>query len=149
MVGNRFDLTLPIFKHWNSVFNEYGYEVVNEHYYSSKYAEDCISIVPINIEKPYSQYYYPCIVHGGAKGADTCAATYAKDKNIETKVFLPDWDKHGKKAGILRNIEMFEYASQFQNRGCVVFWDGKSKGTKNDIELSKKYNVLLRIVKFG
>ena len=88
------------------------------------------------------------IVHGGANGADKCAATYAKDRNIETKVFLPDWNKHGKKAGILRNIEMFKYASQFQNRGCVVFWDGKSKGTKNDIELSEKYNVPLRIVKF-
>lgn len=64
MVGDKFDLTLPIFKHWNSVFNNYGYEVVNEHYYSSKYSEDCISIIPVNIEKPYNQYYYPCIVHG-------------------------------------------------------------------------------------
>lgn len=88
------------------------------------------------------------IVHGGAKGADTCAAMYAKERGIKTKVFLPDWDKYGKKAGILRNIEMFEYASQFQNRGCVVFWDGKSKGAKNDIELSEKYNVPLRIVEF-
>lgn len=64
MISTKFDLTLPIFKHWNKVFNEYGYEVVNEHYYSSKYTEDCISIIPINIEKPYNQYYYPCIVHG-------------------------------------------------------------------------------------
>lgn len=88
------------------------------------------------------------IVHGGANSADKCAAIYAKDKNIETKVFLPNWDKYGKKAGILRNIEMFEYASQFQNRGCVVFWDGKSRGTKNDIELAEKYNVPLRIVEF-
>ena len=64
MVGNKFDLTLPIFKYWSKVFNNYGYEVVNEHYYSSKYTENCISIVPINIEKPYNQYYYPCIVHG-------------------------------------------------------------------------------------
>lgn len=88
------------------------------------------------------------IIHGGAKGADTCAAMYAKDRNIETKVFLPDWEKYGKKAGILRNMEMFEYASQFQNRGCVVFWDGKSRGTKNDIKLSEKYNVPLRIVEF-
>lgn len=88
------------------------------------------------------------IVHGGANGADKCAAMYAKERGIKTKVFLPDWDKYGKKAGILRNREMFEYASQFQNRGCVVFWDGKSKGTKNDIELSKKYNVPLRIVEF-
>ena len=88
------------------------------------------------------------IIHGGANGADKCAAIYAKDRNIETKVFLPDWNKHGKKAGILRNIEMFKYASQFQNRGCVVFWDGKSKGTQNDIKLSEKYNVPLRIVEF-
>lgn len=88
------------------------------------------------------------IIHGGANGADKCAAMYAKDRNIETRVFLPDWNKHGKKAGILRNIAMFEYASQFQNRGCVVFWDSKSKGTKNDIELSEKYNVPLRIVEF-
>jgi hypothetical protein len=88
------------------------------------------------------------VVHGGANGADKCASMYAKDRNIETKVFLPDWNKHGKKAGILRNIEMFEYASKFQNRGCVVFWDGTSKGTKNDIELSEKYNVPLRIVEF-
>lgn len=88
------------------------------------------------------------IIHGGANGADKYAAMYAKDRNIETKVFLPDWDKYSKKAGILRNIEMFEYASQFQNRGCVVFWDGKSKGTKNDIELAEKYNVPLRVVEF-
>lgn len=88
------------------------------------------------------------IVYGGANGADKCAAMYAKERGIKTKVFLPDWDKYGKKAGILRNREMFEYASQFQNRGCVVFWDGKSKGTKNDIELSKKYSVPLRIVEF-
>lgn len=87
-------------------------------------------------------------VEGGANGADKCASMYAKDRNIETKVFLPDWNKHGKKAGILRNIEMFEYASKFQNRGCVVFWDGTSKGTKSDIELAEKYNVPLRIVEF-
>lgn len=64
MISTKFDLTLPIFKHWNKVFNEYGYEVVNERYYSSKYSEDCISIIHVNIEKPYNQYYYPCIVHG-------------------------------------------------------------------------------------
>lgn len=63
MTNTKIDLTLPIFKHWNNVFNEYGYELVNEMYYSSKYTEDCVSIIPVNIEKPYNQYYYPCIVH--------------------------------------------------------------------------------------
>ena len=50
MAGNKFDLTLPIFKHWGKVFNKYGYELVNESYYSSNYSENCISIVPINEE---------------------------------------------------------------------------------------------------
>ena len=63
VAGDKFDLTLPIFKHWGKVFNKYGYELVNESYYSSNYSENCISIVPIN-EKDVYQYHYPCLVHG-------------------------------------------------------------------------------------
>lgn len=63
MVGDKFDLTLPIFKHWNKVFNNYGYKLINSSYYSSNYSENCISIVPIN-EKDANQYHYPCLVHG-------------------------------------------------------------------------------------
>ena len=63
MAGDKFDLTLPVFKHWGKVFNKYGYELVNESYYSSNYSENCISIVPINEEDVY-QYHYPCLVHG-------------------------------------------------------------------------------------
>ena len=29
VAGDKFDLTLPIFKHWGKVFNKYGYELVN------------------------------------------------------------------------------------------------------------------------
>lgn len=88
------------------------------------------------------------IVHGGARGADSLANKYAKDRNYKTKVFLPDWNRYGKKAGILRNIEMFEYISKYQNIGCVVFWDGKSRGTANGIKLAQKYNTPLRVVRF-
>lgn len=63
MVGDKFDLTLPIFKHWSKAFNNYGYKLINSSYYSSNYSENCISIVPIN-EEDANQYYYPCIVHG-------------------------------------------------------------------------------------
>lgn len=63
MTNTKIDLTLPIFKYWDNMFKKCGYTLVNESYYSSKYSEDCISIIPVNIEKPYYQYYYPCIVH--------------------------------------------------------------------------------------
>lgn len=63
MTDTKIDLTLPIFKHWNRVFNNYGYKLINSDYYSSNYLENCISIVPINVEDA-NQYHYPCLVHG-------------------------------------------------------------------------------------
>ena len=83
------------------------------------------------------------IVSGGAKGADTLAERYAEGKGIETKVFLPDWDTHGKKAGFLRNIDIV------QNSDLVfAFWDGISAGTKHSIDLCKKYKVECIVTKF-
>jgi len=63
MTNTEIDLTLPIFKYWDKVFNKYGYKLINEYYYSSNYSEDCINIVPINNERAY-KYDYPCLVHG-------------------------------------------------------------------------------------
>lgn len=45
------------------MFNNYGYKLINSSYYSSNYSENCISIVPINVED-VNQYHYPCLVHG-------------------------------------------------------------------------------------
>lgn len=63
MVGDKFDLTLPIFKHWNKVFNNYGYKLINTQYSSSNYFEYCVCIFPVDDEDAYT-YNYPCIVHG-------------------------------------------------------------------------------------
>ncbi len=63
--------------------------------------------------------------------------------NIKIIEFPADWEKFGKKAGYIRNEEMAKYSDS-----CIVFWDGKSKGTKHMIELAKKYNLNLKIVKY-
>jgi hypothetical protein len=80
------------------------------------------------------------IVSGGANGADKLGERYAKENGHEFKLFPADWDKHGKAAGPIRNEEMAKNAD-----GCVVFWDGKSKGTKNMIDVAKRYNLKLHI----
>ena len=74
------------------------------------------------------------IISGGASGADTMAERFAKENNIPTEIFLPDWNKYGKSAGFIRNKDIIE-AADF----VFIFWDGKSKGTKHDIELCFKY----------
>jgi len=68
------------------------------------------------------------LIHGGCRGVDALAGRYAIENDIPYKLFLADWDKYGKSAGPRRNAEMAEYGDYL-----IVFWDGKSRGTKNMI----------------
>lgn len=81
------------------------------------------------------------VVSGGAKGADTLGEKYAKHYKQKLKVFPADWEKYGRGAGHRRNAEMAKYAD-----ACIVFWDGKSKGTQSMIELAKKRSLTLKVV---
>ena len=67
------------------------------------------------------------IISGGATGADALAERYAKERNIEMIVMPADWNKYGKSAGPMRNRAMHVKLSGYENRGCLCFWDGKSK----------------------
>ncbi len=73
------------------------------------------------------------IVSGGARGVDSLGERYAIHiLKIPVQVFIPSWDTFGKRAGILRNIEMGNYAD-----ALLAIWDGSSKGTKHMIEYMK------------
>ena len=86
--------------------------------------EEYISQIPVEIE---------CIISGGARGVDTLAAHYAKEKGIELSVFLPNYQKHLRGAPIRRNELMAKECNVL-----VAFWDGESKGTKHIINYAKK-----------
>lgn len=73
------------------------------------------------------------IISGGARGIDTFGEEYANEMSIPVKRFIPDWAKYGKSAGILRNVEMAEYAE-----ALIAIWDRKSRGTKHMIETATK-----------
>lgn len=87
------------------------------------------------------------IVSGGAKGADNLAERYAHEKGYELVVIRADWDKYGRSAGYRRNEEMHKYIEKDNNRFCVCFWDGQSKGTAHNFDLVKKHNTPLTIIK--
>ena len=72
------------------------------------------------------------IVSGGAAGADTIAEQIAMYMGIPTKIFLPNWDKHGKSAGFVRNTQIVENSDII-----IAFWDGLSKGTLDSINKAK------------
>ena len=69
------------------------------------------------------------IVSGGAKGIDSCAADYARTNGLILTEFLPDYQKYGRGAPLIRNKQIVDYADL-----VIAFWDGKSKGTKFTVD---------------
>ena len=92
------------------------------------------------------------IVSGGAKGTDSLAERYALERDYKLYVINADWDGakakgRPKSAGYIRNEDMHKFIAAHNDRGCVAFWDGISKGTSHSIELAKKYNNQIRLIK--
>lgn len=93
-------------------------EIVSEALYS----------LPIN-----SLYEIDEVVNGMCPtGVDKLAREWAREKEIEIRMFYADWNKYGPAAGPKRNKQMAEYVGK--EGFLIAIWDGKSKGTKNMIK---------------
>lgn len=87
------------------------------------------------------------IISGMASGADSLAVQFANNYDLKLIEFPADWDnlevspckimensygRYNALAGHNRNRAMAEYATSDGNFGVLIlFWDGKSKGSKN------------------
>ena len=73
------------------------------------------------------------IVHGGARGADSLASLFCAQNNIQEKIFNAEWDKYGKKAGYIRNLEMSNFLNnqrRLDNGIFALIFPG-GRGTQN------------------
>ena len=61
-------------------------------------------------------------------GADTIGEELANRCNLKFELYLPDWESHGNMAGFTRNKVMSETVDE-----AIIFWNGKSSGTKHMI----------------
>lgn len=82
------------------------------------------------------------IVSGMAKGADLLGVRYAKEKGYPVLEFPADWSR-GRSAGPQRNRDMANTAN-----ACVVFWDGKSRGTASMIKLATAKKLRTLVVQY-
>lgn len=87
------------------------------------------------------------IVSGGAEGADRLAEQYADERRYVKHIFPADWKNFGKAAGFRRNVMMHQFIHNYENRGCVAFWDGQSKGTQHSFTLCERYGTSLRVIR--
>ena len=81
------------------------------------------------------------IVSGGAEGVDTYAEDLADILGLPVKKFLPNYEKYGKQAPLMRNLEIIDYADE-----VLAFWDNHSKGTQHVIVNCIKMQKPVRII---
>ena len=84
------------------------------------------------------------IVSGGAVGVDSCAAEYAKFRKIKLTEFVPEYERYGRAAPIVRNKKIVDYADKI-----LVFWDGSSKGTLSVIKYADKIGKPIKVITVG
>ena len=81
------------------------------------------------------------IVSGLARGPDTFGKDWAISKGYKVHEFPANWDKYGKKAGYLRNVEMSKVAD------CLIaFWNGSSPGTKHMIDIAHEHGLKVAVI---
>jgi hypothetical protein len=88
------------------------------------------------------------IVSGHARGADSLGEKFSNEFGCKLKIFPADWNFFGKSAGIIRNKEMLAYAKIDDDSVLIAFWDGKSRGTKNMIDISKNAGLKVVVVNY-
>jgi len=95
------------------------------------------------LEKVYTTYGITSVISGKATGADTFGENWGISKELIIKECPAEWDRYGKRAGMVRNKEMGE-----DEDVAVIFCDEKSKGTINMINIIKKLKKPLILINF-
>lgn len=80
-------------------------------------------------------------------GADSLGEQFAIRNHIKLTLFPAEWNTYGKAAGPIRNRQMAEYASP--DGYCIVFWDGKSRGSQSMIAEASKAGIGTKIIMYS
>lgn len=67
------------------------------------------------------------LMHGGAAGADVLAAQVWAANGMQTEAWPADWDRYGRRAGILRNLQMLD----MQPEHVIAFIRDNSPGASH------------------
>ncbi len=83
------------------------------------------------------------IIVGDARGVDQAVREAAANTEVTLTVYCADWNQYGRRAGIIRNLDMLDRRPDL----VLAFWDGSSPGTRHVINHAKKHNIDLEVYK--
>ena len=78
------------------------------------------------------------LIHGGARGADRMAGVAGIQLGYEVKAFPAEWEMHGKRAGILRNLQMLD------EQPDLVIAFGSGRGTDHTCREAERRGIPVR-----
>jgi hypothetical protein len=85
------------------------------------------------------------IVHGACpRSPDVWFANAAQARGLAQETYPANWNKHGRRAGMIRNEEM----AATQPDLALGFWDVLSKGTGHSILMCNTYDINHLIYRF-
>ena len=82
------------------------------------------------------------VVSGGASGVDWMAEQYAVKNNRQKVIHKPDWDRHGKAAGPIRNSVIVGDGLDY----LIAFPGPDSIGTHDTIRKAKEKGIVVFVV---
>lgn len=80
------------------------------------------------------------LVHGGARGADQMGELHQAAQYRPTESHPAEWEKHGRRAGYVRNAEMVVLGADL----CIAFIHNESKGATMCADLAEKAGIETR-----
>lgn len=92
--------------------------------------------------KIHGKFNIEVIIQGGAPGADSLAADWAKESGIDLITYAAEWSKYGPSAGPRRNRIMAK-----EGRPDITVAFPGDKGTRDMISVSKQNNIRTIILK--
>jgi hypothetical protein len=81
------------------------------------------------------------VIHGAARGADSLAGEVAEDYGWDVRAFPADWERHGKRAGILRNLMMLDERPD----RVIAFQRNGSRGTQHTIDEARRRGIPVEV----
>jgi hypothetical protein len=82
------------------------------------------------------------VIHGAARGADQFAGLYARALGFDVEEFPADWRGKGKRAGILRNLQMLDEGPDL----VLAFQRNGSTGTQHTIDEARRRHVAVEVI---
>lgn len=95
---------------------------------------DTISLV---LRRVFDANRTAVLVVGDARGADAIAEEIWQELGGQVEKHPADWDRHGKAAGFIRNVDMVKAGADV----CIAFPAGKASGTKHCMRAARKAGI--------